>query len=371
MKKLLLLITILSCYRMYSQTAECASPAPDQQYYHKYKKTIEQASMANNFNKRTIVDVPVQIYLFKNSSGNSNVSISQIRSELDSVNTFYANANIRLVECGAPEIITSSTLYDYSYNQQSFVLSNHYTPNVINIYFVNTITIPGLGQACGYSAFPPSADYVFMAASCATNGSTLAHELGHYFGLPHTHETAWGDELVDQSNCTVGGDLICDTPADPGLSNSSVDFNCDYIGNYVDATGTPYAPDPYLIMSYSRKTCRNVFTPMQYAVINTTFTNDRSYLYCPNVSAINTNNKDNTDIKIYPNPANDYFEINLNNKQIANIKIIDIQGKEVYNQKGVLKGDKIDLLKFENGYYYIQIEINNVSINKPLIILSK
>ncbi len=53
-----------------------------------------------------------------------------------------------------------------------------------------------------------------MNNSSAEDGATIAHEMGHYFGLLHTHETANGTELVNGTNCGTAGDLLCDTPAD-------------------------------------------------------------------------------------------------------------------------------------------------------------
>ena len=47
------------------------------------------------------------------------------------------------------------------------------------------------------------------------------HEMGHFFGLLHTHgysNTVKTDEFVDGSNCNEAGDYFCDTPADPRLS---------------------------------------------------------------------------------------------------------------------------------------------------------
>lgn len=42
----------------------------------------------------------------------------------------------------------------------------------------------------------------------------LAHEWGHILGLRHTHEDAFGAEW--DGDCDVTGDLLCDTPPDPG-----------------------------------------------------------------------------------------------------------------------------------------------------------
>lgn len=42
----------------------------------------------------------------------------------------------------------------------------------------------------------------------------MAHEWGHAFGLRHTHEDTFGEEWA--GDCDVTGDLVCDTPPDPG-----------------------------------------------------------------------------------------------------------------------------------------------------------
>jgi hypothetical protein len=72
---------------------------------------------------------------------------------------------------------------------------------------------------------------------------------------------------VDGSNCDVAGDLLCDTPADPRLSSSTVtDFpECLYIGgeNGPCPGDGPFAPDTSNLMSYSRKRCRDNFTAQQ------------------------------------------------------------------------------------------------------------
>ena len=88
--------------------------------------------------------------------------------------------------------------------------------------------------------------------------------MGHFFNLLHTHESRYGYELVNGSNCENAGDLCCDTPADPGLSSTNMDYNCHYIGWATDANGDSYEPDPRNIMSYAVKDCRDSFTPDQY-----------------------------------------------------------------------------------------------------------
>lgn len=59
-----------------------------------------------------------------------------------------------------------------------------------------------------------------------TNRFVIAHEFGHYFGLEHTFEKwKYGEEAIDGSNCSTAGDRICDTPADPYISEIYVSYS--------------------------------------------------------------------------------------------------------------------------------------------------
>lgn len=98
-----------------------------------------------------------------------------------------------------------------------------------------------------------------------------SHEMGHIFGLYHTHqgtkrtEIIQNPEYVDGTESNRRGDYIIDTPADPGLS----DAYGYYTGTSqdVDAHGDVYAPDTTNIMSYY--CCRTDFTNWQEAWMRT------------------------------------------------------------------------------------------------------
>lgn len=300
-----------------------------------------------------LITIPYQIHLFQSGSGNTNLTLAEIYSEIDSVNSFYANAGLEFVECMAPQIVNDDYYYDFDYNlHDADVLNQYYTPNVVNMYFANTVTSSNGSALCGYSQFPPSEDYVVMASNCATNGSTLAHELGHLFGLPHTHGGS-ADELVDGSNCSTEGDYICDTPADPTLSNSIVNSNCVYTGTATDANGMPYVPDPNNIMSYSRKNCRNYFSPMQYDVINYTYINYRNYLNC-NFPTANKDKPFKTEgCLIHPNPGRDnvYVSFYDNNVQ-SSVSFYDCFGRLIYSNNSFSNFMTINSGNWANGVYF-------------------
>jgi len=84
---------------------------------------------------------------------------------------------------------------------------------------------------------------------------TLAHEMGHYLGLCHTHEqlgrfVVMGEPL---SECQLEGDSICDTPIDPGPPACYQTEAC------VLRCRDGARPDPFNVMSYYLG-CRRVLS---------------------------------------------------------------------------------------------------------------
>ena len=188
------------------------------------------------------------------------------------------------VLCDGINFINSDLWYDFdSGSEGQSLYAAHVMDDVINVYIANSVLSGSSGNSvCGFAYYPwSSSDRIVLDKDCASNGSTFAHELGHYFGLFHTHSQAGqGAELVDGSNCDVAGDYLCDTPADPQLGSGNVNSNCIYTGNERDDNGDLYEPDPKNVMSYSRKSCRDYFSPEQYARIAYYNEADRNYLRC-------------------------------------------------------------------------------------------
>lgn len=359
-------------FQIQSQNIECITEDVDGQYETIYKKRVAEinAQPVPDLRLLPVITVPIHIHRFTNSSGSANISLTQIRAEIDSVNKLYLNAGIQLYECYPPQTVMVDSLYNYSINDEHIILNNYYTSGCINFYFHNTINAGSQGNVCGYSDYPPGQDYVFIAAGCGKNGSTLAHELGHYFGVKHTHDRINGQyEKVDGSNCSAAGDFLCDTPADPNISGK-VNSSCVYTGGSVDQNNTPYTPNTSLVMSYSLFACRSTFSPMQLSLMNQTLINNRAYLNCTNMSAINDTPNDIKKIQLYPNPASDIITINFSQSDVVELKIIDIQNKEIYSTKQVANELKIDVSSFKNGYYFVKLIFKDTTLSKSLIILN-
>jgi len=234
---------------------------------------------------KSILFLPVQNHVVRESNSTGGLTGVDINFIMNTLNTYYVNSNIQFYECDSINYINSSNYYDFDANDESVFCGSNDIQNVINIYYFNSVTSSSGSSLCGYAYFPPGPDRVIMKNSCALNGSTIVHEIGHYLSLYHTHgptNTGTTTELVNGSNCSFAGDDLCDTPADPNLSG--LVSACQYTGTGVDSNGQSYVPDPTNIMSYSQKICRTFLSTGQYNRANYSAVNDRDYLSCTAVA---------------------------------------------------------------------------------------
>lgn len=280
-----------------SQIDECGFQitAEQQRYYDSIKdqvKELEQEFLNQqllNRNSTLLSSVPVKAHIVRTTSGAGGLTATQLDDAMAIMNSIYVNAGIEFFLCDGINYINSDDWFNYETTEEGAMTGANNVAGVINIYFTNSIVNSNGGGLCGYAYFPGGPETILMANSCATNGSTLSHEMGHFFALSHTHGNSnvigSTEELVDGSNCDTTGDGICDTPADPQLGNFNVNGACQYYGFAQDANFELYQPDPLNLMSYSRKECRTVFSPQQYARINAIYQLARSSMSCPSFSA--------------------------------------------------------------------------------------
>lgn len=246
----------------------------EQEYFQKMQQRASSAKSS----------VPVKAHIIRTSSGTGGLTVSQLNDAIAAMNAYYSNAFLEFFLCEDINYIDDSNFYDYSAGQEDELTVPNNVDNVINIYFTNSVTSSNGSGLCGYAYFPGGPEVILMANQCTTNGSTLSHEMGHFFALSHTHGNTNGQltaELVDGSNCASTGDFLCDTPADPQLSYSKVNSSCIYTANEFDANGQIFTPNTRNIMSYSRQSCRNELSPQQYARIYATYQTSRSVMACP------------------------------------------------------------------------------------------
>ena len=227
-----------------------------------------------------VIHLPVHHHIVRQSNGTSLVSNADLPGLIDELNAHFVEANVQFFTCGATNYINNSLYYDFDQYYEGALCEPNDIEDVINVYYVNSIVMSDGFQAGGFAYYPGSYDRVFIANSNVFDGGvTMAHEMGHYLSLYHTHETFTGIEFVNGSNCEYAGDELCDTPADPDLSGQ-VNGLCQYTGNDVDPNGQTYNPDVTNIMAYSNFSCMNSFTPGQFDRAYFTALYQRSYLSC-------------------------------------------------------------------------------------------
>jgi hypothetical protein len=222
--------------------------------------------------------IPLTIHICRMSDSTGGFTLPQLDAAMRQVNILYGTAGIQFFQYGDVIYINNTTFFtikdvkaDRDALRAQFVVEN-----TVNVYFTN------LDSLCGEGSFPgDKVQGVLMDISCAgtaTNTSSFGHELGHFLNLYHTHETAYGMECPDGSNCTTTGDLLCDTPADPDLTKRV--SGCTYIGGVPTPSGCggTYNPQVDNMMSYSDKNCRTRITTGQADRMLTALGGSRKYL---------------------------------------------------------------------------------------------
>ncbi|MCP4124882.1 MAG: T9SS type A sorting domain-containing protein [Bacteroidetes bacterium] len=257
-------------------TISVANPDFDAEAFEEFKDHFFRSS-----NQRAVSEIPVQFYIVRTNTGALGYNPTGLTPVLDDVNLFYANADLSFYQCNPVEYIDNSTFYTFSRSEETALLAENTHLDVLNIYIVGSVTTSN-GATCGYAYLPPAPlDVIIMNEGCVNNGITLKHELGHYFGLYHPHETeANGIEYVDGSNCGTAGDLLCGTPADPNLGESGMVSSCVYTGNATDPQGDHYDPLVDNVMSYAPSYCRENFTSDQFARVAYHYDEYRDDLDC-------------------------------------------------------------------------------------------
>lgn len=74
-----------------------------------------------------------------------------------------------------------------------------------------------------------------------------------------------------------------------------------------------------------------------------------------------------TRLEVYPNPSRDYVQVSFENEGTSSIKLMDAQGRIVYNEQTELSENRIDISTLKGGLYQIIIENDQYRTSKKLI----
>jgi hypothetical protein len=209
------------------------------------------------------------VVIFANSDG-SDVAATQadVRRQITNMANFYAPHNI-CFSLGAIQQVNNTTLNGMDADDEESLLDPYIRTGYITIFVHNSLfDDDGTLNGIAYGIPNYYLSIVGSAVSDTDNISTLAHEMGHCFGLYHTFEDAFGEENVARSgdckDCEDDGDYLCDTRADRDpISGTFISNDCTYTGARRDECGSILQMELENIMTYGRRPCRNHFSSGQ------------------------------------------------------------------------------------------------------------
>lgn len=189
---------------------------------------------------------------------------------------------LELEDTELDDLVRSGTL--------SGVRESFYVPLVFtDRLFVDGVPRPGLstvpnGMCGGHRRVRgPQPPLGLVAVAKRRWPTTLAHELGHFLGLCHTHADHFtaivsidpGDDEARacQEPCTIEDDGLCDTPRDPGPTACTTSVEC------MVTCDDGASPDPTNLMGYYPN-CRSSFTQEQALLMRRSLALRRAWHPC-------------------------------------------------------------------------------------------
>ena len=286
MKKLLLLLSLsvigFSSHAQSISEQGCGTPPPSEEDMQQIRDFVATGISAKARAKTTAVDsIPLTIHIVGQNDGSGYYDINTLFPLICNLNTQYTPVGFYFFIAWPIRYINNTNFYDHNIGGGYQMMLGNNVPNTVNVYFVDDPA-----GNCGYFYKPGNA--VAIAKSCASaNSTTVTHELGHFFNLPHTFlkweggtPSAADQENVARTganaNCNSTADLFCDTPPDY-ISNR---WNCPYTGTQLmDPTGATFTPDGTFYMSYSNDACQNKFSTQQIGAMQNNLYGVRTDLF--------------------------------------------------------------------------------------------
>lgn len=322
----------------------------------------------------TIYSIPIKAHIIRTSGGTDGLNDGELKAAIATLNSIFSESSLEFILYGEINYIDNDNFYHFKSNEEKALVETNNLSGLVNIYFTDYIENTSDESICGFARNEENYDVIIMNNSCATNGTSLAHELGHLFSLIHTHGI-YNDQLtkefVNGKNCNEEGDQICDTPADPKLTSKNQNNFCRYIGDEKDCNGDTFTPDTGNIMSYSMKGCRSYFSKQQLSRMYAYYLSVKNYLNMDTTSnlknVVGNEKSGKLNIKIFPNPiSGDVLYMQPNSfEEPLKYEITNFMG-QVY-KSGTLTNQPIQVDQLASGTYLVTVKNKNSKVVKKII----
>lgn len=182
------------------------------------------------YNYSTNLCLDIQFHIVRETDGSLAFTPKDRDDIINDLNKYFNPHQIFFSNAGVNYIDNSSYL-DLSKNEYDSLIQVDNNPNALNFYIVTEMYDNVSGAAyVGTNEFVIKNNYSAYKFT--------SHEVGHCFGLEHTHETKYGVEAVNGSNCSNAGDLVCDTPADNRNGPNAITGHNPDVTNLMSYYGT-------------------------------------------------------------------------------------------------------------------------------------
>lgn len=273
MKKYFILAAIVLPLVVNAQENFCGTQTGEEQL--SWLREFQQNYNPSDMRGGDVYYVPLKIHVVGNDEGTGFLNANIIIQNMCDLNAQFEPTGFVFYLDGDLDYISNSSYYSHDFYTGYNMMAAHNVSGAVNLYYVDDPA-----GNCGYFSY--AGDAVAIAKSCGNIGnSTIAHELGHFFSLPHTFygweygtPSTSDQENVDGSNCESAGDGFCDTPPD----YASYRWNCSGPPEFTDPTGATFFPDGTNMMSYADDPCMVQFKEDQQAAMQANLTGPRNYL---------------------------------------------------------------------------------------------
>lgn len=202
----------------------------------------------------------------------------------------------------------------------------------------------------------------------------------------HTYDSTgiYNDTLTAINGCdsTVTTNLIINTL--PNAGNSITDSICSYITQFdlfAALNGTPDSNGIWIDVNNTGALTAGIFNPsipsagqsydFTYIVSGTPPCNDAQStvtVFVDICDGINTINIEN--INIYPNPTKDLLNIiTTGTKGDFSLSILNIDGREIFNEKVLNSHVKFDFRNYPKGIYFVKVQDGNTVKVERVVVL--
>jgi len=131
--------------------------------------------------------IPIKAHVIRNSNGKGGIEVYELEEAINDLNNSFSGAFLEFFLCNDINYIDNSMFCNFKSSDEKELVEANNVSNVINIYFTDRIVNAADEAICGYTYNKQNYDVIIIQNDCATNNSSLAHEVGHFLSLIHTH----------------------------------------------------------------------------------------------------------------------------------------------------------------------------------------